>query len=55
MEELIKECIEYATPKIVEQQQEKVPQKKAPPKKVEEVPVDPYQGQDTTQYKAIGH
>jgi len=53
MEDLIKEAIEYVTPKPVQEQTQA--KGKAPAKKnVEEVPVDPYQGQDTTAYKQIG-
>jgi len=53
MEELIKECFEYANPKPIAEPVGK-DAKKAPPKKGEEVPVDPYQGMDTTVYKEIG-
>jgi hypothetical protein len=55
MEDLIKEVLEYTHPKPVA---DNIPQKKPAGKgatKIEEAPVDPYAGFDTTIYKEIGH
>lgn len=59
MEELIKEVVEYVSPKpVADAAATQDKGKKAPPPKgkVEEAaPVDPYAGLDTKEYKEIGH
>ena len=58
MDDLIKEAIEYINPKPVAEAQVQEKGKKAPPAgkgKVEDaVPVDPYAGLDTREFKEIG-
>lgn len=58
MDELIKEVVEYVSPKVVVAADAAADKgKKAPPPKgkVEEAaPVDPYAGFDTKEYKEIG-
>ncbi len=54
MDEMIKEVVDYVSPK---QQEVPDPKAKAPAKGkkgAEEVPTDPYEGLDTTEYKEIG-
>ena len=54
---MIKEVLDYVNPKPVAEPEKAISKKGPAPKgKAEELaPVDPYAGQDTKEYKEIGH